>query len=131
MEQLQQCVSLHNAHFYAFHGFYPEEQVTGNEFVVNIETTMLLRSLSMQEELTETVNYEQLYRIAKNAMAEPRQLLETVAADILEKIRARFTDLTAIRVSITKLHPPFGGAQAHATVQLYWYRDSHTSIPLQ
>ena len=120
MEQLQQCISLHDAHFYAFHGFYPEEQVTGNEFIVNIETTMLLRSLNMQEQLTETVNYEQLYRIAKSAMAEPRQLLETVAADILQQIRAGFNNLTDIRVSITKLHPPFGGDQTKATVQLRW-----------
>lgn len=130
MEQLQQCISLHDAHFYAFHGFYPEEQVTGNEFVVNIETTLLLRSLSMQEELTETVNYEQLYRIAKKAMAEPRRLLETVAADILKQIQTDFSNLTAIQVSITKLHPPFGGAQAQATVQLRWYRDHHTDVPL-
>lgn len=120
MEQLQQCISLHDAHFYAFHGFYPEEQVTGNEFVVNIETTFSLQSWSMQEQLTDTVNYEQLYRIAKNAMAEPRQLLETVAADILQQIQAGFHNLTAIRVSITKLHPPFGGEQARATVQLHW-----------
>src|SRR5690606_14722129 len=114
--------------FYAFHGFYPDEQVTGNEFVVNIEATMSLRSLSMQDQLTETVNYEQLYRIAKHAMAEPRQLLETVAADILGQVRTGFTDLTDIRVSITKLHPPFGGPQAHATVQLHWQRTPGTDI---
>ncbi|MDP9047534.1 MAG: dihydroneopterin aldolase, partial [Bacteroidota bacterium] len=30
-------ISLHGAEFFAYHGFYPEEQVLGNRFLVDIE----------------------------------------------------------------------------------------------
>ena len=35
---IRQKVALEGVRFFAFHGFYPEEQLTGNEFMVDIVT---------------------------------------------------------------------------------------------
>lgn len=131
MELLHQYISLDDARFFAYHGFYPEEQLTGNEFIVNIETRMSLKVPVRNrqignEALSDTVNYEQLYLISKSVMAKPRKLLETVAYEILREVMEAFATCDEIRVSICKTSPPFGGDKAGATVKLSWKKESQS-----
>lgn len=112
-------ISLENARFFGYHGFYPEEQLIGNEFFLSIITQYHFTE-TQTEELGNTVNYEALYEIAKQAMAIPKKLLETVAHTILDEIRNRFPDIIHIKVEIIKVNPPFGGDRAHAKVSLHW-----------
>jgi|SRR5690606_2633024 len=112
-------IELENARFYAYHGFYPEEQILGNEYYLSIKTQYNFAE-SDTEELDHTVNYEILYEIAKDAMSRPKRLLETVANDILNEITARFPRITQIDVNIVKVNPPFGGDKANAKVSLHW-----------
>jgi len=120
---IRQQVSLLDARFFAYHGYYPEEQVLGNEFFVDIDVTFI-HPTAMEDRLGQTVNYEVLYQIARSAMQHPRKLLETVAADILNETLARFPFATSVRVAIRKSHPPFGGDRASAKVSLYRERDN-------
>lgn len=116
-------IELEDLRFYSYHGFYPEEQVLGNEYEVSIRT---LTSSSFFAEnqggdpFANTVNYEQLYAIAKKSMNKPRKLLETVAEEMLESIRELFPTLDSIEVSICKINPPFGGDKARARVSINW-----------
>lgn len=112
-------VNLEDLRFYSYHGFYPEEQILGNEYFVNIKTSFDGSKL-MDDELENTINYEQLYSIATIAMKNPRKLLETVADEILENIKLEFQYLTSIEVSICKVNPPFGGDKAHARAVIIW-----------
>lgn len=112
-------VNLEDLRFYSYHGFYPEEQILGNEYFVNIKTSFDGSKLK-DDELENTVNYEQLYSIATIAMKNSRKLLETVADEILENIKLKFQYLTSIEVSICKVNPPFGGDKAHARAVIIW-----------
>src|SRR5690606_7607995 len=114
-------IDLENLRFYSYHGFYPEEQILGNEYFVNIKTSFDSPKLK-DDELENTVNYEQLYSIATTAMKNPRKLLETVADEMLENIKLKFRHLTSIEVSICKINPLFGGDKAHASVSILWHK---------
>ena len=99
-------VALHGIHFFAHHGFYPEEQLKGNDFVVDVEVEFLQQQHFDTDEIGHTVNYEQLYAIAERHMAITRKLLETVVQGILDELKETYPFAAAIRVSLKKLNPP-------------------------
>lgn len=116
-------VSLHGAEFFARHGFYKEEQILGNYFVVNIEACFFPQTAIVDDDLTNTLNYEHLYKLAKDAMIEPKQLLETVAQGIADNIMHNFPYLNSLQVEVKKLNPPLGGKVAASGVTVYVEQD--------
>lgn len=118
---IRQKVGLHGIRFFAYHGFYPEEQVLGCEFIVDIETELDVFG-DGQDDISQTVNYERLFQIAKTEMEIPRKLIETVAHGMLEKIRHEFLTVKWIRVSIKKMHPPLAGQVDHSSIELTFNR---------
>lgn len=121
MGNIRQRVALQGVRFYAYHGFYPEEQVLGTEFLVDIDTEMEVLG-NGGDELAHTVNYERLFEIASEEMKITRKLLETVAHAILDKIRHEFLMVKHIRVSIKKLHPPMAGQIDSSLIELNFNR---------
>ncbi|MBE9664571.1 dihydroneopterin aldolase [Mucilaginibacter myungsuensis] len=111
-------VSLHGAEFFAYHGFYPEEQLLGNKFIIDIYVDFETDADLSADELSDTVNYEQLYNIAKEEMAKTAKLLETVAHNITKRIRDEHPYLLSIRVALKKLNPPLQGRVAHSAVTI-------------
>ena len=118
---IRQKVALEGVRFFAFHGFYPEEQLTGNEFMVDIVTEWDV-SDDGQDDINRTVNYERLFEIASVEMAEPRKLLETVAHAILRKVAADFPFVDVVEVSIRKLRLPLKGEVKNSLIQLTFKR---------
>jgi dihydroneopterin aldolase len=126
--QLMLRVALQDVRFFAYHGFYPEEQVVGNEFFVDVSvwfpysesTSDEGEGESKDEDLDRSVNYEILYRVVKEEMEVPRKLLETAAYDIFERLQLNFSNLVRIEVRIRKTNPPFGGDSATALVEVNW-----------
>lgn len=98
-------ITLSGLRFHAFHGLYPEEEKTGNEFEVNLAVDYTPPA-EIINAIEDTVNYVSLYEIIKNAMQQPRHLLETLAMEIAEKIHQDFPQITSIEITIQKLHPP-------------------------
>lgn len=119
MASINQKVALEGARFFAYHGYYPEEQKTGNEFLVDIETVMdVLENLN--DELSDTVNYERLFEIAADEMKAPRKLLETVAHRIIKAVVEEFSHLDSVKVSIRKLNLPVKGEVKNSLVELIY-----------
>ena|SRR5690554_2325614 len=115
-------IKVKDLYFFSHHGFYPEEQILGNEYSVSIAVTFPLGS-SFDDKLESTINYEDLYRIAKVEMDKPQKLLETVANNILNKTQIESVNAENIIVSVCKVNPPFGGDKAKSEVKLIWTRD--------
>jgi len=116
-------VALHGAEFFARHGYYPEEQVLGNQFIVDVEVSYEPDEHSKSDELAYTVNYEELYKIAQQEMHHTRQLLETVAQSIVDAIRRKFAQLKEIRVVVRKLNPPLAGKVKESAITITYTRD--------
>lgn len=56
--------------------------------------------------LGDTINYVQLYGIMESEMKNPRDLLETVAMETVERIHQAFPVIRRVSISISKVHPP-------------------------
>ena len=117
MGEIYQKVALEGIRFFSRHGFYPEEQKVGNEFLVDIETLMGVNE-NLNDELDETLNYERLFEIASNEMKTPRKLLETVAHRILKSIVAEFSQVETVKISIRKLNLPVKGEVNNSLVEV-------------
>lgn len=114
--QIYQEVALRNVRVFAYHGFYPEEQILGNEFWVSAT----LRFNPSQLLGDQFVNYEILNQIIQDQMRNTQKLLETVVDSILQDIRTAFSFADFVQVEIKKSNPPFGSDLAQACVALTW-----------
>jgi 7,8-dihydroneopterin aldolase/epimerase/oxygenase len=101
-------ITLNGLRFHAFHGIYPEEQKTGNEFLVDLAVTYLPDTETITD-IEHTINYVALYELIKKAMRIPRGLLETLAMEITGSIHELYPQITSVDISIKKLHPPVEG----------------------
>ncbi|TCC91596.1 dihydroneopterin aldolase [Pedobacter frigiditerrae] len=111
-----QTIALKDVKFYAYHGFYPEEQLTGNHFLVDAEVTFTPSGDT--EDLLHTVNYEVINAIITKAMKETQKLLETVVKNIIDELLSNYSFLLTIVVGIRKIHPMMPGEIGHSFVQL-------------
>ena len=78
-------IELRNLEFYSFHGLYDEEKKVGGEFVVDAFAKFPAEDHILAS-IKETVNYAALFAIIKEEMAQPRELLETIAQSTAEKV---------------------------------------------
>lgn len=98
-------IELKGLRFHAFHGLFPEEKKTGNDFEVNLLVGFVPKSAIMKD-IDSTIDYARLYEILKAEMQNPRALLETLAMEIAELIHSLFPEIKRIDISIRKNHPP-------------------------
>jgi len=113
---LIQTVALKDVKSFAYHGFYPEEQILGTHFLVSIEVKF--KPEGDTEDLGRTVNYELINNIIQQEMKLTQKLLETVVKRMLDRVVADFPFIFYASVGIKKLHPPMPGEIHHSFVQL-------------
>ena len=109
-------VSIQGLDFFAYHGFYDEERKKGNNFTCNVEVE--LKSFdSLDDNIYDTVNYEDIYAIVQDEMEKTKKLIETVAYCIIARIR-ELDNVTAATVKIIKHNPPINGKVEQAVVEM-------------
>jgi len=113
-------INLNGAEFFAFHGYYPEEQLLGGRFLVDISVSFEPTADLAEDEIDNTVNYEQLYNIACDQMKITRKLIETVGQAIVDAIKQKFPFVKSTRVSIQKMDPPLKGKVGHSSVVIIY-----------
>lgn len=111
-------IALHGAEFFAYHGFYPEEQKLGCRFLIDIEVGFIPQTDLYDDKLSNTVDYEKVYTIACEEMKQPRKLIETVGHAVVDRIKAQFPFVKTIQVTIKKLNPPLLGKVAYSGVTI-------------
>jgi dihydroneopterin aldolase len=114
MEELI-TIELRQLRFFAFHGLYPEEKKTGNEFEIDLTVAFIPVSGTITG-LDDTINYVALYETLRAEMQKPRDLLETFAMEMTDIIHRSFAQAKKIRISITKLHLLIPAFTGNATV---------------
>jgi dihydroneopterin aldolase len=102
-------IAIQGAEFFAYHGFYPEEQQLGAKFIVDVSVDFIPRASIKKDDLYYSVNYEQIYRIVSQEMKQTRKLIEAVAQNIVDELKREFPFVRAIRVTVKKMNPPLGG----------------------
>jgi len=123
-------VALEGLEFFAYHGYYDEEQKVGNKYAVDVTITADFEKAAEQDRLSETVNYEALYKIVAHEMSIRSRLLENIGKRIIRSIFDHFDQVEMIDVSISKFNPPIGGVCKSAKISISRQRDDlNHSIP--
>lgn len=114
---MKTIVSIENAEFFAYHGYYEEERRSGNTFMLDCEVE--LKSFdSIDDNINDTVNYESLYNICKEEMQYTQMLLETVVFNIITRITTELNHIVAGKVKLSKVAPQLGGKVGRATIEI-------------
>lgn len=102
-------IHLHNLLFHSFHGFYEEEKILGNDFEINADVTV--DTPDQVTTLRQTVNYVVIYDTIRERMERATPLLETVAQELAQAIRAIDGRIKAVNITIKKTAPPIAHFQ--------------------
>lgn len=108
-------IALEGMRFYAYHGFYPEEQIIGNNYVVDVYINTNFRAAAESDDLYKTINYETVFLICQAAMRKKSKLLETLVAEIIDGIKHQFDTIQTVQVRVSKENP-MGGAKVDRSI---------------
>lgn len=111
-------IEIEDMEFYAFHGCYDTEKRVGNHFRVSLWIDTDLDAPARSNRIADTVNYLEVYETVAAEMAVVSDILEHVAARIIEAVYTRFPNLEKVTVKVSKLSPPLGGAVGKTSVSL-------------
>lgn len=103
---------------HARHGVLEQERKVGNDFEVTV--TVEYPSDTHSDDVDGTLNYAELIDLVKGIMSRPAALLETVAAEIHDRVMERWPGVTSGRVKVAKLTPPVGAEVNEVSVSVVW-----------
>ena len=103
-------VSLHGIKIPALIGLYPEEQVHGNDFVIDVDIWL------PDKQPWPFADYTVIQKIVADIFRHPGKLVETFVLDTHTALKENFPVAEKIKVSVKKLHPPMPGEVDYAQV---------------
>jgi 7,8-dihydroneopterin aldolase/epimerase/oxygenase len=112
-------IHLEGMEFYAYHGCFHEEQLIGTHFLIDMVLSCNISGAETSDRLSETINYQDVYRIVSDEMEEKSHLIEHVGRRISDAVKQAFPQIDAIEIKIAKLHPPLGGKVKQVAITLH------------
>ncbi|WP_091821044.1 dihydroneopterin aldolase [Prevotella sp. kh1p2] len=116
-------IFLRNLRFHASHGVLPQERVTGNDYEVSLRIGYDLGRAMRTDDVADTLNYADVYRLVEQEMSVPANLLERVACRMAERLFRTYPAVTSLDLWLTKLNPPMGADADGAGVELHLIND--------
>ena len=111
-------IALEGIRLHARHGYYPEEEILGTEFIIDVYVEANIKEAADSDELMQTVNYETIYLICQREMKNTSSLIEKTAQRIADEINDYFPQVWGVKVRLRKMHPPLGGSVHSAFVEI-------------
>lgn len=111
-------IILKKMQFYAYHGFFDDEQKIGANYELTLSLDLDTSQPSMTDELKHTLNYQEIYDVVKLEMSIPSRLIENVAQRIIDALYNKFEQVKEITLKFSKLNPPLGGQVDRVTICL-------------
>jgi len=103
-------VRLVNAVFYGHHGVMQEEHRVGGRYEVDVSVGLDFEDAALHDDLTRTVDYEQVYDYVRRLVTENKfYLIEKLAYRIAHKVAETYPDVEGVEVTVRKPNPPVGG----------------------
>lgn len=115
-------IALRGMLFHSFHGVHQFERERGNDFRIDLVFEADLSRAAMSDNLSDTLDYEEVYRVVSDVMQTPVNLLEHLAYKISEALLQRFAVVDTVEVVAAKLSPPLDGQCEESSVSLVRHR---------
>ena len=107
---------------YAYHGVAPQENLIGNEYIIDLKLKVDINKAAQTDEVADTVNYAEVHQVIMAEMAVPSKLLEHVGGRIIEKLFQQFPALEEKELHLSKRTPPMGADVESAGIELHCSR---------
>jgi len=112
-------MKLERIQLYGRHGVYAEENRLGQRFYVSLELKLDLSKAGKTDDLEQTVNYAEVYELAKSVVeGEPFKLIEALAEALATRVLDAYAKIHEVTVRVVKPHPPFDIVFDGVTVEL-------------
>jgi len=111
-------ITLENMEFHAFHGCLEHEITLGNTFIVTVTMEFDTKQAGKSDELSDTLNYQLIYDLVKQEMEIPSKLIEHIGQRIAKRIMTSYTQITALKLKLSKLNPPLGGKVQAVSIEI-------------
>ena len=115
-------IFLQEIRCYAYHGVAPQENLIGNEYVIDLKLKVNISRASQTDEVMDTVSYADVHELIKAEMAVPSKLLEHVGGRIAMKLFEVFPAIEEIELRLSKRNPPMGADIDAAGIELHCSR---------
>lgn len=109
-------LQIEGMEFYSFHGHYPEEQIVGSRFIVDLTIEVDMNKAAISDNLKDAVDYQRAYEIVRRQMDIKSYLLENIARRILDALFTELDGVISVTVKVSKLNPPLGGKTGAVSV---------------
>lgn len=118
-----ETLTLKGLHFRAYHGFFEEERIEGNDFEVDLTVTADFRTSGESDNLHDTIDYQELTDIVESVMnGSPVKLIETLAKQIGDNIFEAFSGINELEVTVRKFRPKLEVEIAYSEIKMTWHR---------
>ena len=108
-------IQLNNLSFFAYHGLYDEEKISGNDFVVNV--LIHFHPQHKVDSIDQTIDYVSVYELIEKRMQIATPLLETIVMDLSSLILERFVIAEFVSIELTKQKPPIHNFKGTVSVK--------------
>ncbi len=109
---------------YAHHGVLEEEKRNGQRFVLDIKLHIDLSKAMSSDNLLDTVNYDEVCRVAYDAMTiNTYDLIERAADEVITAIFSEFELVQAVDLTLKKPQAPLCRKVKYAAVSMYRERN--------
>jgi dihydroneopterin aldolase len=111
-------ILIQGIQFHGHHGVREEERKLGQRFAVDVELTLDLAEAGRRDELSATVDYEQVHAVVVEiGTREQFRLLEALASRLATTILERFP-VRQVAVRVAKPSPPIAGLVGGVSVEI-------------
>jgi dihydroneopterin aldolase len=102
-------INIEGIKLYAYHGVLGEEQVIGQEYIIDVFIDTDFSEAAKHDDLTKTIDYSNVYQIVKSEMAIKSRLIEHVGQRIVDALLKQIPLIQKVDVKVNKLNPPVHG----------------------
>jgi dihydroneopterin aldolase len=118
-----ETLTLKGLRFRAYHGYYDEERQEGNDFEVDLTFSADLRKAGDNDNLEDTIDYQEAAEIVKSVMDGPSlKLIEALTKRIGDQLFEVFPEAQKLEVAVRKLHPPLETETDYSEIRMSWQR---------
>jgi dihydroneopterin aldolase len=117
--EIQSNIFIRNLRLYAFHGVMRQERKVGGWYVVSLRVHYYILRAMETDDVANTISYADLCELVKREMAQPAQLLESVAGRIAHAVIESYPEVASVDITLTKENPPMGVNCEGAGVELH------------
>ena len=123
MELTSTYILLQGLQYHAFIGVGEQEQVVGNDYVLDLRLGYPFAAAMESDVVDDTLNYADVFNVVSEVMKQPSKLLEAAAGKIVKELCARYKRLESIDLKLVKRNPPMGADCDSAGVELHLIND--------